>query len=239
METFRSEVFGNIRTLIVNNIPCFVAIDIARALEFLNPLYNIEHYVYHGDKGVEEIDGRKETIVNESGLYSLVASSKSPKAQNFKNWIVKIVIPKMQEPPNTDMQIFNNENFGEIRTLTIDDEPWFVGKDIASILGYEKERNAIARHVDGEDKKYAPIKSPLGGTQKTTIINESGLYSLILSSKLPMAKQFKRWITREVLPNIRKHGAHMTEATIEEILTKPETIIKIANNLKTAQEKTN
>ena len=82
--------------------------------------------------------------------------------------------------------------FGEIRTLSIDNEPWFVGKDVAVALGYSKPRNAVATHVDTEDKKEAPIQGPLGGEQKMTIINESGLYSLVLSSKLESAKQFKR-----------------------------------------------
>ncbi|HER4714908.1 TPA: Bro-N domain-containing protein [Streptococcus pyogenes NGAS290] len=102
-------------------------------------------------------------------------------------------------------EIFNFKG-QEVRTVTIDDEPYFVGKDVAEILGYAKARNAIASHVDDEDKKDAPIQGTLGGTQTMTIINESGLYSLILSSKLPQAKEFKRWVTSEVLPTIRKHG---------------------------------
>lgn len=91
---------------------------------------------------------------------------------------------------------------------------------MAERLGYKKTRNAISKHVDDEDKKDAPIQGDLGGVQKTIIINESGLYSLILSSKLPKAKEFKRWITNEVLPSIRKHGAYMTEDTIQKALTK-------------------
>lgn len=87
-----------------------------------------------------------------------------------------------------------------VRTLVIDDEPYFVGKDVAEILGYAKPRNAISVHVDDEDKKDAPIQGPLGGVQTMTMVNESGLYSLILSSKLPTAKKFKRWVTSEVLP---------------------------------------
>ncbi len=87
-----------------------------------------------------------------------------------------------------------------VRTLVIDDEPYFVGKDVAEILGYVKPRNAISVHVDDEDKKDALIQGTLGGVQTMTMINESGLYSLILSSKLPNAKKFKRWVTSEVLP---------------------------------------
>lgn len=107
-----------------------------------------------------------------------------------------------------ELQIFNNPDFGEIRTLAIDNEPWFVGRDVAEILGYAKARNAIAVHVDSEDKKDAPIQGTLGGTQTMTIINESGLYSLILSSKLESAKRFKHWVTAEVLPAIRKTGKY-------------------------------
>ena len=105
-------------------------------------------------------------------------------------------------------QIFNSEEFGSIRTLTINGDPYFVGKDVAEALGYTAPRNAIAKHVDEEDKKDAPIQCSLGGTQLMTVINESGLYSLILSSKLPTAKKFKRWVTAEVLPAIRKHGSY-------------------------------
>ena len=107
-----------------------------------------------------------------------------------------------------DLKIFENEQFGSIRTVMINNEPWFVGKDVAEVLGYAKARNAIATHVDTEDKKDAPIQGDLGGTQTMTLINESGLYSLILSSKLPTAKEFKRWVTSEVLPSIRKTGTY-------------------------------
>lgn len=119
-----------------------------------------------------------------------------------------------------------------VRTLVIDDEPYFVGKDVAEILGYAKSRNAISVHVDDEDKKDAPIQGTLGGVQTMTMVNESGLYSLILSSKLPTAKKFKRWVTSEVLPTIRKHGAYMTEQKIEEALLNPDTLITLAKQLK-------
>ena len=110
------------------------------------------------------------------------------------------------------IQIFNNTEFGEIRTVKINGEPYFVGKDVAEALGYVKARNAIAKHVDDEDKKDAPIQGALGGTQNMTIINESGLYSLIMGSKLDGAKRFKRWVTSEVLPSIRKTGAYAVDS---------------------------
>ena len=110
---------------------------------------------------------------------------------------------------HTAIQIFTSEVFGEIRTCQVNNKIMFVGKDVAMALGYAKPRNALAIHVDSEDKKDALIQGPLGGTQKMTIINESGLYALILSSKLPQAKAFKRWVTSEVLPQIRKTGGYI------------------------------
>lgn len=136
-----------------------------------------------------------------------------------------------------NIQLFKNEEFGEIRSLIINDEPWFVGKDVAEILGYAKPRNAIATHVDYEDKKDAPIQGDLGGQQNMTIINESGLYSLILKSKLPSAKKFKRWVTSEVLPTIRKHGAYATDEVMDEIISNPEFGIKLLSELKEEREK--
>jgi hypothetical protein len=106
-----------------------------------------------------------------------------------------------------ELQIFKSDEFGEVRTLNIDGEPWFVGKDVASILGYTNPQKAIRDHVDEEDKGVNEMDTP-GGIQNPIIINESGLYSLILSSKLPQAKAFKRWVTSEVLPAIRKQGSY-------------------------------
>lgn len=108
-----------------------------------------------------------------------------------------------------EIQIFNNEQFGQIRTLMKDGEPWFVGKDVAEVLGYVNTRDALSKHVDSEDKGESRIATP-SGDQKMTLINESGLYSLILSSKLETAKAFKRWVTSEVLPSIRKHGEYVS-----------------------------
>ena len=111
-----------------------------------------------------------------------------------------------------DIKIFENPEFGSVRTTEVNGEPYFVGKDVAEILGYSNTRDALARHVDDEDKGVVKCDT-LGGTQELTIINESGLYSLILSSKLPSAKQFKRWVTSEVLPSIRKTGAYAAPDT--------------------------
>lgn len=115
-------------------------------------------------------------------------------------------------------------------------EVFFVGNDVAKLLGYSNYRNAVINHVDTEDKQRTQIEDA-GQSREMTIINESGLYSLILSSKLPTAKQFKRWVTSEVLPNIRKHGTHMTPETIEKVLADPDTIIQIATQLKEERAK--
>ena len=132
-------------------------------------------------------------------------------------------------------EIFNFHG-QEVRTMTIDDEPWFVGKDVADILGYSKARNAIALHVDEEDALKQGILTG-GGIQEMLLINESGLYSLILSSKLPQAKEFKKWVTSEVLPAIRKHGGYLTDSMIEQALLNPDTIIRLATDLKNEREK--
>jgi len=135
-----------------------------------------------------------------------------------------------------NLQVFKNDQFGEIRTVEIGGEPWFIGKEIADKLGYQNGSRDVNRHVDDEDKRVIPL---FDGNQNrdSIIINESGLYSLVLSSKLPTAKQFKRWVTAEVIPSIRKHGAYMTPETIEKVLLNPDTIINLASQLKSEREK--
>lgn len=125
-----------------------------------------------------------------------------------------------------EIQIFKNPAFGEIRTLTIHNEPWFIGKDVAEVLGYQNTKKALADHIDPDDKLQGDgvtIRDPMGREQHPTIINESGLYSLILSSKLSSAKVFKRWVTGEVLPAIRKNGGYIAgqeNMTDQEILAR-------------------
>lgn len=107
-----------------------------------------------------------------------------------------------------NIEIFKNEEFGEIRSIKIGEEIYFVGRDIAKVLAYGEPHKAIMRHVDEDDRMKHPIIDEIGRNQETWLINESGLYSLILSSKLPNAKKFKHWVTSEVLPSIRKHGKY-------------------------------
>lgn len=135
-----------------------------------------------------------------------------------------------------NIKIFNNEEFGEIRTVEMNGEPWLVASEIAKILGYSNPQKAVRDHIDEDDKLTERIVLS-GQNREVTIINESGLYSLILSSKLPNAKKFKHWVTSEVLPAIRKHGAYMNNETLEKALTSPDFLIQLAEKLKDEQEK--
>lgn len=108
-----------------------------------------------------------------------------------------------------ELMIFNNPEFGTVRTVEVDGEPWLVGRDVAEALGYSNPRDALAKHVDPEDKGVAKCDTP-SGVQEMTVINESGLYSLVMSSKLPGAKKFRRWVTSEVLPSIRRSGGYIS-----------------------------
>ncbi|MFV0979713.1 phage antirepressor [Latilactobacillus sakei] len=119
-----------------------------------------------------------------------------------------------------DLQLFNFKG-NQVRTVLIEDEPYFIGKDVADILSYSRTTKAIQDHVEDEDKDVVPIQDSIGRKQATPIINESGLYSLILSSKLPAAKEFKRWVTKEVLPSIRKNGAYLTDQKAFDITHNP------------------
>ena len=149
-----------------------------------------------------------------------------------------------------ELKIFENPDFGQVRMVMIEDTPYFVGKDVAKILGYKNPNEAIQDHVDVDDKflrsakgsemlkLFSTVKDIQDkfGRQDNWFINESGVYALVFSSKLPTAKKFKHWVTSEVLPSIRKHGAYMTEQTVEKALTSPDFLIQLATNLKKEQE---
>lgn len=135
-----------------------------------------------------------------------------------------------------ELQIFENPVFGAVRTVEREDGIWFAGKDVAEALGYRNPSEALADHVDEEDKLNSKTLLSLG-QRGGWLINESGVYSLVFSSRLPDAKDFKRWITSEVIPAIRKHGGYLTEQKIEEVLLNPDTIIKLATTLKEEKAK--
>jgi phage antirepressor protein len=141
-----------------------------------------------------------------------------------------------------NVKIFENAEFGSIRVTELNGEAWFVGKDVADVLGYERGTKAVVDHIDEDDRLMidGATQSQFGielGQRGGWLINESGLYSLVLSSKLPTAKKFKRWVTSEVLPSIRKHGAYMTPEKLEEALLDPDTLIRLATDLKQEREK--
>lgn len=131
------------------------------------------------------------------------------------------------------IKVFENPIFGQIRMVMVDDEPWFVAKDISDKLGYAQTSNMMKR-IDDEDFKSSVLD---GMNMKSLLINESGLYSAIIGSKLPSAKQFKHWVTSEVLPSIRKHGAYATKDTIDKIISNPDYGIMLLQNLKEEREK--
>lgn len=130
------------------------------------------------------------------------------------------------------IQLFTNEELDmKVRVVEINGEPWLVGKEVAEVLGYKNTRDALSKHVDEEDKNTVAIYDGIGNPNKV-IINESGLYSLVLRSKLPEAKKFKRWVTSEVLPSIRKHGMYATD----DLLNDPDLMIKAASKIKEEKE---
>lgn len=135
-----------------------------------------------------------------------------------------------------EIQIFNSPTFGQIRTI-LDDKgvPWFVGKDVAEVLGYKNTSKTLTDHVKEDDKLYNATLSSLG-QRGGWLINESGFYCLVMSSRLQQAQEFKQWVTSEVLPSIRKHGAYMTDQAIEQALLNPDTVIKLATSLKQERE---
>lgn len=142
---------------------------------------------------------------------------------------------------NNQLQIFESQDFGQVRVILRDDQPWFVGKDVAERLGYSDLNKAVAMHVDVEDKELNDKTSPSFGQRGATIINESGLYSLILSSKLPQAKAFKRWVTSEVLPAIRSQGMYLTQPKATEALEDPAAFLakamQVAHRYSTAKSR--
>lgn len=253
VQIFDHPEFGKIRIVTINDEPWLVGKDVAAALGYGDTDQALRKHVDNEDKLTRQFDGsgqnRNMTIINESGLYSLVMSSKLPDTKKFKHWMMDELIPSIKKKsyekksnknaenkPESAIQVFSNPEFGQMRTVTIDGEIWMVGKDVALALGYSNTKDALLRHVDVEDKRGSRIPTT-SGIQEMTIINESGLYSLVMSSKLPDAKKFKRWVTSEVLPSIHKHGAYMTPDTIEKILYNPDFIIRLASDLKEEREK--
>ena len=185
-------------------------------------------------------------FVNIPGARLVAEKAKSEEAKEFMTWLMTEVFPAMnpQFPAvnsadiidrnaarvaaeqealkQNHMQIFKHPDFGDVRVVDVDGEPWFVGKDVATILGYAKPLNALAAHIDEDDSLKRGLTDKMGRKQDTILINESGLYSLVLSSKLPQAKAFKRWVTAEVLPSLRKYGAYVVPSELKKAIEDPE-----------------
>lgn len=190
-----------------------------------------------------------------SGLATFLGKTKKSKTPALKKWLEDEILPELtDEPislsnmekveevvegyltvidniPDEDFSTYAKEEFGKVRGTLINGEPWLVGKDVATILGYSNTRDAIWRHVDRDDKNLIMHDSP-SGSQRFVVINESGFYSLIFGSHLKSAKRFKHWITSEVIPSIRKHGAYATDATIDNIIADPDFGIRLLQELK-------
>lgn len=240
-QVFSNPEFGRVRVIEKDGEPWFIGKDVAEILGYKNSRKAIKDHCKHSEMwlGKDSLGRLQEfKIIPESDLYRLAAKSKLPGADRFESWVFDGVLPEMHqsvwdEPTpsgSAGIQIFENPEFGKVRVVEMAGEPWFVGKDVAEILGYSKARNAIAAHVDNSDKALAPIQGGCStGTQNTTIINESGIYSLVLSSKLPSAQKFKHWVTSEVIPSIRKHGGYIAgqnEMSDMELLSRALLLVK-------------
>lgn len=191
-----------LRYSIIEGTTWFIGKDVAAICGYKDTWRAIKYHVSPENTDHTIFNSRKLIIINYAGFKEI-----DPTEEHL-NWFINH-LPEVSASTDTPT-VFAHPEFGEIRTIEISGEPWFVGKDVATALGYAKTENAIARHVDKEDKTLTPLQGGCStGVQNTTIINESGLYSLIFSSKLPSAKEFKHWVTAEVLPSIRKTGGYV------------------------------
>lgn len=246
-----------LRTLTDENCdPWFVGKDVATILGYTNPRKALIDHVDDEDKtdGVTIRDsiGREQhpTVINESGMYSLILSSKLPTAKRFKRWVTHEVLPSIREHGScmpqqaSDKDLIDYEtttqsflfNGSQIRTIADENgNALFCAKDVAIILGYTNPNKAIRDHTRGE--RIVHTIQTAGGMQEMQFITEGDLYRLIVSSKLPTAERFERWIYDEVIPSIRKHGAYMTQRTLDKALTSPDFLIQLATKLKEEQEK--
>ena len=238
--------FGRVRATLHNGDAWFVGKDVAEILGYSKHRDAIRKYVeerHRTDKlPIRDDLGRTQRpiCVNEFGAQSLIEHSGFHKADRFKHWITSDILPNVyrsgeaeadaEAVENTEnaMQVFNNAEFGKVRVVDVDGEPWLVGKDITEILGYKNSRDALRKHVSDADKGVANCDT-LGGKQKMIVINESGLYSLALASKLPAAEKFRHWVTSEVIPSIRKHGGYIAgqnEMSDMELLSRALLLVK-------------
>ena len=249
---FTHETFGILRTTTINDKPWFVATDICRSLNIKNSS-NALTRLDDAEKSTALIDTRggkqKLSVVSEEGLYSLVLGSRKSQAKSYKNWVVKKVMPFIcndYEQPvvleqeniiSTDVSVYEDQEFGKVRVEIINGNPWFLGKDVATILGYTNPANALNLHCKEDGVAFYTLIDTLGRSQEAKFISEGNLYRLIAHSKLPNAERFEKWIFDEVVPSIRKNGIYATNETIDKILDNPDFGIRLLQQLKDERQK--
>ena len=249
---------SEIRTVQINGEPWFVLADVCKVLELSSP-HKVAERLDGDEKGRNQIPtlgGVQEmAVVNESGLYTVILRSDKPQAKPFRKWVTSEVLPSIRKhgspvkgreeilPKSTktiDIPVNDDTTYMfegyQVRTAVDDNgNPLFCGIDVAKVLGYSCPADTITRHCKGS-MIQRPLKTA-GGVQQVRFITEGDLYRLIVSSKLPSAQRFERWVFDEVLPSIRKHGAYMTPETIKKVMLTPDFIISLAGELKNEQEK--
>lgn len=250
METFQNKEFGSVRVMNEDGEFLFAGVDVAKALDYRSPsIAVLQHCKNIVKRDVPNPVNAEATFalsfVPESDVYSLVENSSSVKAEAFAAWLMDELMPMLQGPvtyykeepeqdSNDNMQVFQNDQFGDVRVVIKDGEPWFVAVDVCKALEIGNSRMAMER-LDSDEKMTVSLtdshSGKRGGAQLITIVNEPGLYTLVLGSRKPEAKAFKRWITHEVIPSIRKHGAYMTESTLEQVCRNPEAVLLIVDKL--------
>lgn len=234
IQVFENSEFGSVRIIEQNGEPWFVAADVCRALE-LDPtatrrLDDDEKNILRLTQGTS--GNPNATMISEAGLYALILGSRKPGAKRFKRWVFDELIPKIksQQKPHeivagSGVQTFKNTEFGEMRTIEENGEVLFCASDVAKALGYSRPNDAISVHCRATVKR----RSPVGGKiQEINFIPESDLYRLAFSSKLAAAERFTDWVTKDVLPTIRKHGMYVNE----ELLFDPDLAIAVFQALK-------
>lgn len=272
-EVFKNKEFGKLILLKINEKEFFIGRDIAFKLGYTDPNGAMRRNVSNENKETvmlsdlsiwkqlkKELDSTnsrghqaKRVLLTENGVYELINAAKHPKGNKLKKWIKEILKTSEIEVDdncntsvilnNAETEIFSCAEFGNLTVLEIDNEPWFVGKEITEKLGYSNSTKALKDHIDTEDIKTLKFRDSNetlkltlwnnGNFTDRSLINESGLYSLVLSSKLESSKRFKRWVTKEILPNIRKHGMYATE----ELLDNPDLLIATLTRYKEEKEK--
>ena len=235
-DIFTHELFGSLRGILKDGKPWFVAKDVAEALGYADTDQAVRAHCKHAKifKPVKstglDFPSRGLTLIPESDVYRLIIRSKLPSAERFEAWVMEEVLPAIRKtggylidrpddsfetattasslsPSNT----FTHEQFGQLRTVIMDGDgnPWFVAKDVANALGYRMASD-MTRHLDDDEKGTRSVRTP-GGSQEMAVISEAGLYSAVIRSDKPEAKAFKRWVTHEVLPAIRKTGGYLID----------------------------